>query len=121
MTGPPRDNATWMAEARAFEASKPSFRDWALSPYGGAFAAIKTFADGRYAGIRPLLFTWSLCVGLVDDRDGIEDRYCYGSERAARDGLRLWDGRGEPRGWHRNPRTGRRRPDGKEENEYVDY
>ena len=30
-----------------------------------------------------------------------------------------WDGDGEPMGWHRHPSTGRRRPEGDPEMEYV--
>ncbi len=30
-----------------------------------------------------------------------------------------WEGEGEPTGWFRHPRTGRRRPDGDPEREYV--
>lgn len=32
-----------------------------------------------------------------------------------------WDGIGEPEGWFRNPKTGRRRPDGDKEQEYIDW
>jgi hypothetical protein len=32
-----------------------------------------------------------------------------------------WDGEGEPSGWFRNPQTGRRRPDGDPEKEYIHW
>lgn len=33
--------------------------------------------------------------------------------------MNKWDGGGEPTGWMRNPKTGRRRPDGDAAQEWV--
>ena len=41
-----------------------------------------------------------------------EDRWCYHSYDAAKAALDAWDGEGKPTGWHRDPASGLKRPDG---------
>ena len=67
----------------------------------------------------PFAFTHAIIVGDVGDRAGYADRWCYHSLAAAAEALLLWDGHGEPYGWHRHPPSGRRRPDGDAAMEYV--
>jgi hypothetical protein len=75
--------------------------------------------DNRYVAVLPLLFTWGVVVGRVVDETGYDDRWCYSSLEAAVAYATVWDGDGEPEGWHRHPPTGRRRPDGDPTKEYV--
>jgi hypothetical protein len=63
--------------------------------------------DGRVCGVLPLLYHWTLHVGIDDY--GYSDRYCYQTQALAEKALREWDGDGDPKEWHRHPMTGRRR------------
>ena len=65
--------------------------------------------DGRWVALRDFLFTVAIVVGQVGDKTEVSDRWCYHSYREARDALEMWDGTGEPEGWHRHPFSGRRR------------
>lgn len=68
---------------------------------------IKRFADGRICGISRLLYHWTMHVDISEW--GYEDCYCYQTEAAAITALKEWDGKGDPKNWHRHPKTGRRR------------
>lgn len=78
----------------------------------------KLLPDGRVAFLHPLMYTVALCVGPLED-GCYDDRWCYHDETSAFVALMLWDGTGEPYGWHRHPTSGRRRPDGDPAKEYV--
>lgn len=66
--------------------------------------------DGRICCVHRLLYHYTL---LVDVNEwGYEDRYCYATRERAIEGFLAWDGTGDPEGWHRHPKTGRRRTDG---------
>ena len=69
----------------------------------------RAMPDGRYATISRFIYTTAIITGDIHDRHSVGNRWCYHDERAARAALDAWDGTGEPEGWHRNPRTGRRR------------
>lgn len=77
-------------------------------------------ADGRYACVMPLLFTAAIIAGRVGD-DGYDNRWCYESTAAASLALLEWatNDDAEPDGWHRDPVTGRRRPEGDKSKEYT--
>ena len=77
-------------------------------------------ADGRYAAVMPLLFTAAIIVGRVGD-NGYDNRWCYESQAAAAFALAEWvtNDASEPEGWHRDPVTGRRRPEGDKSKEYI--
>lgn len=83
--------------------------------------SIRLFEDGTYAAVHPLLYHWTLIYGIVGDETGYEDRWCYMQPDDAVAALLHWDYpvQREPEGWHRNPRTGRRRPGGDKEKEHV--
>jgi hypothetical protein len=68
---------------------------------------IQEKGEAEIVGIAPLVFTHAIVSGI--DQCGYNDRWCYHSYAAAKAALDAWDGTGEPSGWHRNPRTGRRR------------
>lgn len=73
------------------------------------YLGARVLPDGvRFAAVMPLLYTAAIVVGEVGDEDSILDRWCYASPRTAGFALELWDGTGEPLGWHRHPRSGRR-------------
>jgi hypothetical protein len=81
--------------------------------------AFRVMPDGRVAWVHKLMYTGSLLVGQIGDRSGYDDRWCFCDMATAEQALKAWDG-AEPEGWHRHPNTGRRRPDGDKEREYVE-
>ena len=81
----------------------------------------KPIGDGRYAALLPFLFTHAIIVGRWANKWTYEDRWCYATPALALEAFHKWDGQGEPDGWHRHPPTGRRRPEGNHEQEYVNF
>jgi hypothetical protein len=61
------------------------------------------------------MFTQAIITDI--DAWGYNDRWCYHSHLAAAQALEGWDGDGEPEGWHRHPKTGRRRDE--DGNEWI--
>lgn len=80
---------------------------------------IRRLDDRRYVSVMPLIYTQAIIWGYVGDLDCYEDRWCYHTAEAAILAASAWDGTGEPEGWHRHPRTGRRRPDGDPTKEHI--
>jgi hypothetical protein len=86
-------------------------------------ATLKILPDGSAAWIQRFLFTIAIVVAHSESglAYGYDDRYCYHFFSEACQALKEWDGEGDPEGWHRNPPTGRRRPDGDASKEYVSF
>jgi hypothetical protein len=81
------------------------------------YHAIRVLPDGRVIGVKRLLFHWTLHVDV--NWYGYADNYCYETLEQAMAGYGQWTGSGEPTGWHRHVKTGRRRPNGDPAQEYV--
>lgn len=80
--------------------------------------------DGTCLIVKRLLFHWTLLVNVVGEFGGYEDRWCYQTQDLALEGAQDWyrrDYEGEPVGWHRHHKTGRRRPGGDPEKEYIQH
>jgi hypothetical protein len=78
--------------------------------------------DGTYVALHRLMFHWTMLIGLIDDENGYDDRYCYDNEQLAMDAVAEWmerDWQGEPIAWHRHPKSGRRRERGDPATEYI--
>lgn len=99
--------------------SEAEFWVWLKDRDGGCCVATEDLGDGLYAGVKPLMFHFSLILGAVGNTGSYEDHYCFPTRELAERALSLWDGRGDPVGWHRHPRTGRRRPGGDPAKEYL--
>ena len=70
-------------------------------PSADAFAALgvplsRELPTGEWAGVRRMMFTNALLVGL--DAFGYRTRFCYPLGMPALDALATWDGRGDPPG-----------------------
>ena len=80
----------------------------------------RDLGDGRAIWIYRMIYTWSVCIGQIG-HPCYTDRWCYMTLNDARAAADIWDPftEAEPTGWHRHPRTGRRRPDGDASKEYV--
>lgn len=71
------------------------------------YRGLRVLRDGRIIGVHRFLFTWGLIVDI--DPVGYADRYCYHDLATCSLAFLTWDGTGEPNGWHRHPKSGRRR------------
>jgi hypothetical protein len=84
-----------------------------LKPY-------RVFPSGKVCAIMPLNGgTDMIAVGIHGY--GHADAFYYRAGGNAAAALDAWDGEGEPQGWWRNPRTGRRRTDGDPAREYIQF
>lgn len=87
---------------------------------GNPYTYFTELPDGELACLHRYMYTEAILYGL--NETGYEDRWCYtpGTAQAA---LQHWidnyDTLLEPTGWHRNPRTGRRRD--KDGNTTINY
>lgn len=98
------------------------FFQWLRTEDGGSCTLAGQIDGGMYCAIKPLLFHWTMIIGVIGDRTGYEDRYCYGSQALASAALLEWatrEYRDEPKMWHRHPKSGRRREGGDAEQETV--
>jgi hypothetical protein len=79
-------------------------------------------ADGRSVWLQRKMFTWAIVIGPTD-ADCYDDHWCFETRDRAVKALAEWNPmiNPEPDGWIRNPRTGRRRPDGDASKEYVSW
>jgi hypothetical protein len=66
----------------------------AFEQYG--YRNVCRLANGEVAGIRPMIYTAGLFLGL--DQTGWRTRYCYETMVQAQTALEQWDGRGDPPG-----------------------
>lgn len=72
------------------------------------YIATKQLPDGRWIGVRRLLYHWTLHIDIDDT--GYSDRYCFNELSDALTCLNEWDGQGDPsHRWHKHPASGRRR------------
>jgi hypothetical protein len=81
--------------------------------------------NGRFAAIERFMFTDGIIEGPNRDAmTGYSRRWCYGRGGAAH-ALANWAAKefeGEPEGWHRAvDGTGRRRPHGNKDEEYISF
>lgn len=68
----------------------------------------KPIPDGRWAAIRPMLFTHAIVTGAMFDTFNVDEHWCYDTSAQAEAALEAWNGYGEPTGWIRHPGSGRR-------------
>jgi hypothetical protein len=93
---------------------------WAELRWGELYGLVRRLHDGRDVAVVPFLFTWAVIVGRdIAGSSFYDDRWCYRSSEAAIRAATLWDGTGEPEGWHRHPFSGRRRENGDPATEVV--
>lgn len=77
---------------------------------------------GWWAAIMPLVLHFSIQGGRIGDKGGIELRYCYTDDLAeVFEAFEEWDGTGEPKWWHADKVTGRRRWGGNPDLEYHEW
>jgi hypothetical protein len=86
------------------------------------YTRIEVDGRGHWIGIQRLMFHYTMHKGAIGDDCGYDDRWCFQDQVIADYALTEWkarDFKGEPIGWHRHPRTGRRRPGGDATQEYL--
>jgi len=79
---------------------------------------LKLIGGGCWIGVKRFAFTDAILLGHECDMLGYSNRWCYEPGRAIA-AFNAWNGVGEPEGWHRHPSSGRRRPDGDPEREFI--
>jgi hypothetical protein len=97
------------------------FIEWLKSPDCGYVIVVQT-GKGRWVGLLRLMFHWTMHAGDMHNMVGHDQRYCYKTFDLASQALTEWamvDFEGEPSRWHKDPYTGRLRPDGDPEKEYL--
>ncbi|MCS4089697.1 hypothetical protein [Rhizobium sp. BK176] len=72
-----------------------------------SYIDLRQLPDGRYIGTLQLLFHWTMHIDI--DLVGYSDRYCFATYELAKKAFDEWSGEGDPDGWHRHPKTGRRK------------
>lgn len=89
--------------------------------YDPSYINYTVLGDGRSVWIQRKIFTHAIAIGRTDDGVGFSDFWCYQTRQQAEDAMAAWNPltTKEPEGWIRNPRTGRRRPEGDASKEYV--
>jgi len=87
------------------------------------YVFLRDYPNGLRAGVEPLLGGKARAkIGPIADWEfGCERVFDYETPRLAVEALLLWDGYGEPKGWFRDPDTGRRRPGGDAAREYIRF
>lgn len=83
-----------------------AFLQWLITDAGMLHP--RPIPGGRWAAVRPMIFTHAVAVGRIGDQFSVDDSWCYPSRDAAKAALDAWTGYGEPAGWIRHPGTGRR-------------
>ena len=91
---------------------------------GDGFLARYRLPDGRELGVLPLAFGCARLGIGPSGRETFDDIWDYQTPAAAIAALHAWASAGappgtEPAGWIRHPASGRRRPDGDPDQEYV--
>lgn len=83
---------------------------------------LRRLDNGRTIYLIPQIFNFRLAIGWTHEEDiGYDDFYCYLHEFQAVVAFLTWKGEGDPViGWIRHGRSGRRRPDGDPDREYVE-
>lgn len=96
-------------------------RSWVFAQ-DPATIEVRVFEDGTYAAVKRLLYHFTMIYGVIGDHFGYDDRWCYETLPDALKALAEWNypEQKEPTGWHRNPRTSRRRWGGNPELEYIE-
>lgn len=79
--------------------------------------------DGRVVFLMQMLGqNLRLAVSPDEQAQWFTDQiYCYHDHDAAWRAALGWNGQGDPEGWYKHPPSGRRRPDGTVDSEYVEH
>lgn len=87
--------------------------------YEGSLA-VRELEDGRMLVVYPLVMgTVRLCIG-PPNIGTYDDAWCYQTPAEGLIAMAQWDGEGDPPvGWFRHIGSGRRRPGGDPDQEYV--
>lgn len=74
------------------------------------YAACRVLASGETAGLRQMITTVGLMVGIGPDE--YRTRFCYPDAASAFEAIQRWDGHGDPPGpWIKEKPCGRRNPE----------
>lgn len=93
-----------------------------LEALGYTDTHVRVLSGGQMAWIHSIPPDVAILV-MPSNSTGCNDLWYYESEKDALKALNAWnpEAEKEPTGWYRNPSTGRRRPNGNEEREYIEF
>lgn len=99
-------------------------REKAVAELVSLYEKVVLVGENEFVAVGRLMFHYMMIRGDVGE-DGYENRWCYGPDPgdviAALVEWSLRDYEGEPIKWNRHPSSGRRRPDGDESKEYINF
>ena|ERR1700749_2870849 len=101
---------------------KEQFKNWLEKDC--SYIEVNFISDMQYVALCPFLYTYAIITGTIQNYYNFDNRWCYESKEKAFQALNQWlenKCQGEPEGWHRQPATGRRRPDGDQLKEYINF
>jgi hypothetical protein len=91
-----------------------------VDPIGHWWLHKRVLGDGRVLYLQAMLGNnLRISLSMHEHDMGFHSNYCFHDVKAAWRSALGWDGEGDPEGWVRHIETGRRRPDGDAEREYV--
>lgn len=99
--------------------AESEYAAWLQSNDGGNCTMVRFYPEGVYAAVRPMLFHYDLIFGDTGNKFSFHESWSYKTRALAEKALTEWNGYGEPTGWHRHPPSGRRRPHGDPNQEYI--
>src|SRR6266571_5348091 len=97
------------------EEPRDALHSWAVSQ---GYAYARVLLDGRLVCVE-LLFARQALLAIKTPVLHVQDCWVYASLAAAIAAAKAWDGQDEPAQWIRHPASGRCRPHGNAEHEYV--
>jgi hypothetical protein len=94
--------------------------DRAVDPIGHWWLHKRVLGDGRVLYLQAMLGN-NLRISLSRHEHDMyfHSNYCFHDVKEAWRSALGWDGEGDPEGWVRHIETGRRRPDGDAEREFI--
>lgn len=106
-----RRNRTGLMKERAVTIS--TYAETNISPEAAeavGYAACRVLPSGETAGLRQMITTVGLIVGIGPDE--YRTRFCYPDAASALDAIQSWDGQGDPPGpWIKEKPCGRPNPE----------
>lgn len=102
--------------------TRAQIEGWSNRLGGAEHLNVRELGNGRAVYLLDQLFgNLRLGIGQLG-ASGLDDVWCYQGAQASEAWRAAlgWDGQGEPEGWYRHPRTGRRRPGGDASRQYVE-
>jgi hypothetical protein len=118
------DMGWWLISIGGYQMALNTFEERKAFANENNYLAYREYHGGKWVALNHLMFTTAIVGGYIDTLEcSVDERWCYHKQIDAVMALVAWEELGfvgEPKGWHRHPYTGRRRPNGEPSLEYID-